>query len=113
MQNNTQSNIQNKAEYPVSFEVKYPERSSRLLAFCALLFFIPKFIILIPHLIILWFLGMISFFVSLVGFLAVLFTARYPRSLFDLLVGIFRWQMRVNSYMYSLTDKYPPFSLES
>lgn len=104
--------MQNTDKYPVSFEVEYPEKSSRLLAFLALLFFFPKMIILIPHLIILWFLGILTFFVGLIGFLAVLFVGKYPKPLFDLMVGIFRWQMRVSAYMYSLTDKYPPFSLE-
>jgi len=108
MENNTQQ----KREYPVIFEVDYPERSSRLLALCALLFYIPKFIILVPHLIMLWFLGIIAFFISTVGFLVVLFVGKYPKSLFYFLVGILRWQARVNAWLYSLTDKYPPFSLE-
>ena len=107
-----ENNTQNKEGYPVIFEVKYPERSSRILALFALLFYVPKIIMLIPHFIVLWFLGILSFFISVVGFLAILFIGKYPRSLFNLLVGILRWQMRVNAWMYSLTDKYPPFSLE-
>jgi len=112
MENNIQDNAQIKEGYPVSFEVKYPEKSSRLLALFALMFFIPKTILLIPHLIILWFLGIVSFFIGMAGFLVILFIGRYPRTLFDILVGIFRWQMRVSAWMYSLTDKYPPFSFE-
>jgi len=70
-----------------------------------------KFIILIPHLITLWVLGIIGCFASWFAFWAVLFTGKYPRSLFNFIAGFLKWQVKVNAWFYSLTDKYPPFSL--
>lgn len=98
--------------YPVKFEVSYPERSSRLLAVLGILWFFPKAILLIPHGIILWFLGIASFVAVWFSYWAVLFTGRYPKSFFDFIVGVMRWQNRTGSWMYGLTDKYPPFKLE-
>ena len=57
------------------------------------------------------FLG--AYVVLFIAFFAILFTGRYPRGMFDFVVGTVRWWMRVNAYSYLLmTDRYPPFSLE-
>ena len=74
---------------------------------------IVKPILVIPHilvLIVLW-IGVLG--VSVVAFFSILFTGRYPRSLFDYTVGVLRWSWRVGFYSYSAlgTDRYPPFSL--
>ena len=97
-------------EYPVKLEIKYPERSSRLLAFLGIPWFLLKTILLIPHVIILWFLGFVYMLIAWVALWVVLFTGKYPKSLFDFVVGVMRWQFRVNAWVLSLTDKYPPFS---
>lgn len=97
--------------YPVNLEIEYPEKSSRLLAFLSLLFFIPKVILLVPHLVALYFVQIVAFLAWLLAQFAVLFTARYPKSLFDFIVGCNRWQTRVGAYMMGLTDKYPPFRM--
>jgi len=99
-------------KYPVEYNVQYPERSSRLLALLFLLFLIPKAFLLIPHFIILWFLGMVSFFLAVIAQFAVLFTGQHPKALFDFIAGVQRWGIRVNAYFLGLTDKYPPFSLK-
>lgn len=97
--------------YPVSLNVTYPEKSSRLLALLSLLFIFPKALILIPHLFMLWLLGIASALAWIISQFVVLFTGKYPKSFFDIVVNVLRWQLRVNAYLMGLTDKYPPFSL--
>ena len=72
-----------------------------------------KWALVIPHWIVLVFLWIGFFFASVVAFFAILFTARYPRGIFDFTVGVLRWTWRVGFYSYSAlgTDRYPPFSL--
>ena len=99
-------------DYPARFDVDYPEAPSRGLALLGVLFLI-KLILLIPHLIILYALGLVSFVVVYIGYWAVLITGRYPRGLFDLVVGVQRWSYRANAWFLGLTDRYPPFTLSS
>ena len=66
-----------------------------------------------PHYIVLVVLGPIALVVSVIAWFAILFTGRYPRGLFDYVVGVGRWGVRVQAYAFLLvTDRYPPFSLE-
>lgn len=77
--------------------------------------FLPlvKWLLAIPHYIVLFFLGIGAFFVVLFAWFAILFTGRYPKGAFDYLVGVQRWYVRVVAYALLLvTDRYPPFSLE-
>lgn len=100
------------APYPVRVEVDYPEKSSRLLALIGIPWFIGKLILLIPHLIILYFLGIIGGIAAWIGYWIVLFTGTYPKGLHDFVAGTIRWQVRTTAWIYGLTDKYPPFSLK-
>ena len=73
-----------------------------------------KWLLVIPHLIVLFFLSIASFVATVLAFFAILFTKRYPRGLFNFNVGVLRWYWRVSYYSFNAgaTDKYPPFSLQ-
>jgi hypothetical protein len=90
--------------YPAALEIGYPAELSRWLIFV-------KWILSIPHWIVLSFLFLGAFFVGLYAFFAVLFTGRWPRGAFDYLVGTYRWLVRVMAYSQLMVDPYPPFSL--
>ena len=71
-----------------------------------------KWFLAIPHYIVLAVLGVAAFVCIVVAWFAILFTGRYPRGLFDFVVGVGRWGVRVSAYAFLLvTDRYPPFSL--
>jgi hypothetical protein len=71
-----------------------------------------KWLLAIPHYIVLFFLGIAVLVSIIVAWFAILFTGRYPRSLFNFVVGVMRWSNRVNAYAFTLvTDQYPPFRL--
>lgn len=71
-----------------------------------------KWLLAVPHYIVLFFLAIGAVVVVIIAWFAILFTGRYPRSLFDYVVGVLRWGTRVAAYAFVLvTDKYPPFSL--
>jgi hypothetical protein len=72
-----------------------------------------KWFLAIPHFIVLFFLTIAAFFVVVIAWFAILFTGRYPRGLFDFVVGVGRWWLRVDAYAFLLvTDRYPPFSMD-
>jgi hypothetical protein len=75
---------------------------------------IVKWLLAIPHYVVLFFLYIASIFVVVAAWFAILFTGRFPRGLFDYLVGVERWTNRVIGYAIVLvTDRYPPFTLKA
>ena len=72
-----------------------------------------KWLLAIPHYIVLFFLSIGAVFAAIFAWFAILFTGRYPPSLFDFIEGVLRWHNRVGAYAFLLiTDQYPPFSLQ-
>jgi hypothetical protein len=73
-----------------------------------------KWLLAIPHYVVLLFLGVAAFVCVVVAWFAILVTGRYPRALFDFVVAVMRWWLRVSAYAFLLTtDRYPPFALGS
>jgi hypothetical protein len=71
-----------------------------------------KWLLAIPHYIVLVVLGLVAILATIVAWFAILFTGTYPRGIFDFVVGVGRWATRVWAYAFLLvTDAYPPFSL--
>lgn len=99
------------ADYPLTFDVEYPENLNRFLNFPILGLFI-KLILLIPHMVILFFLILVAMIVLFIAQFAILFTGSFPEGMHSFMVGVGRWSTRTNAYLYALTDKYPPFSTE-
>jgi hypothetical protein len=90
--------------YPAALELSYPEEMNRWLP-------LVKWLLVIPHFVVLFFLGIGAFFVGVYAFFAVLITGHWPRGAFDYMVGVFRWAYRVVAYYHLMTDAYPPFTL--
>src|SRR3954468_16193106 len=93
--------------YPIRSRFPYPEQG------IARWRPIVQWILAIPHLIVLYVLQIVAFVCAIAAGFAILFTGRYPRGLYDIVLGYLRWQTRVNAYYYFLTDRYPPFTLSS
>jgi hypothetical protein len=93
----------------VKLDLEYPRVEKDLNRWLPLV----KWLLALPHYIVLLPLTLAAMFVTLVAWFAILFTARYPKGLFDFVVGVFRWNIRVTAYAFLLTtDQYPPFSLK-
>lgn len=92
----------------VHLDVKYPD-AKKLNSFLPLV----KWFLAIPHYIVLAFLFIGVVFATIIAWFSILFTGTYPKGLFDYVVGVGRWSLRVNAYaMLLVTDEYPPFSLQ-
>jgi len=95
-------------EQSVHLDIDYPDAENDLNRWLPLV----KWLLAIPHYIVLFFLAIGAVLAVIAAWFAILFTGKYPRALFDYVVGVGRWGLRVNAYAFLLvTDKYPPFSL--
>jgi len=104
-------------EYPSTDEdqavhvtIVYPDAPTQLNRWLPLV----KWLLAIPHYIVLIFLGIAAFVCVIIAWFAILFTGRYPRGLFNFVLGVERWSLRVVAYAFLMvTDAYPPFRLGS
>jgi hypothetical protein len=94
-------------DWVINYDVRYPERLARW----KLLFW--KVITAIPHFIIVAVLVLTVLIVTVIAWFFILIAGRYPRGLYDYVVGVIRWSARVQAYVLSLTDEYPPFNLSA
>jgi len=95
-------------EQNVHLELDYPDVKRDLNRWLPLV----KWLLAVPHYIVLAFLYVALVFVVVIGWVATVIMGRYPRPLFDFVVGVLRWTLRVYAYAFLLvTDRYPPFSL--
>jgi len=94
-----------RGQYPVTFEIDYPQELNRWLP-------LVKWLLAIPHYIVLLVLFVVALLLWGVAFFAILFTASFPRGIFDFILGTLRWGQRVTAYVYFMRDEYPPFSLK-
>lgn len=93
--------------YPVQFEGELQPGLSRWL-------WLVKWLLAIPHYVVLFFLDIGAFLAVIGAWFAILFTGRYPRAIFDYVEGVMRWHNRVVGYAFALvTDEYPPFRLRA
>lgn len=95
-------------EQAVHVDMPYPEARHDLNRWLPLV----TWFLAIPHYIVLIFRFIAAFFVTIIAWFAILFTGRYPRGLYDFIVGVGRWANRVSAYAFALvTNAYPPFRL--
>ncbi len=95
-------------EQAVHLQIVYPNAQKDLNRWLPLV----KWLLAIPHYVVLFFLSIAALVLVILGWFSILFTGRYPRGWFDLVVGVERWSLRVTAYAFLLTtDKYPPFRL--
>ena len=92
-------------DYPLRLEIDHSEEYSRFMP-------LVKWLLVIPHYIVLAILGIGAFFAIVIAWFAVLITGRYPRGLWNYVTGVMRWSARVTAYFYLMVDPYPSFSLE-
>jgi hypothetical protein len=89
----------------VHLDYSYPDDPNRWLP-------LIKWLLAIPHYVVLFFLDIASFFVVIVAWFAILITGHYPKGMFGFVEGVIRWNVRVTAYTLTLvTDRYPPFRL--
>lgn len=99
-----------RCDYPMDLRVDYADRRSR--GWAVLTILLIKFLALIPHWVCLLGLTIAQLIVAFIAQVVVAFKGQYPPGMFAFNVGVLRWSTRVSGFLYSLTDRYPPFSLQ-
>jgi hypothetical protein len=99
------------ADYPFDADIPRNENPSVGLAVAGVTF-IVKMVMIIPHAVVFAFVAIGAFFATWAGYFAVVFTGRLPEAIQDFQAGTVQWWLRITSWLYGLTDEYPPFSLQ-
>ena len=92
-------------QYPVRVQIDYTEPGNRLTTFF-------RFLLVIPHMIVLLFVGIAAYFAFIVLWFVIMITGKRPEGLANFIANYIRWNTRATAYQYLLTDEYPPFSGE-
>lgn len=90
--------------YPVNLQIERQDEYNRFLP-------LVKWLLAIPNLLCLYVVAIVAYLGAFVSFFVVLVTGRYPRGIFDFVVGTMRWSYRLMAYIFLMTDRYPPFAL--
>ncbi len=107
-----ESQNQKSSSYPVNIDVLFPAKQSRVMALFSIPFFLVRIIAIIPHAIVLYFVQIVALLVAWINMFVILFTGKSSPGMHKFVIGMLRWSTRVSAYVYGLTDKYPPFTLE-
>jgi hypothetical protein len=94
-------------DYPAGLELSMPTgpRDRLTVGF--------RMLMAVPHIVVLWFLSAVWAFTTAMAWVVILFTGRYPETLYGFALGVFAWAMRVEAYLLLLRDEYPPFTLRT
>jgi hypothetical protein len=95
-------------EQTIHLDLVYPDVKKNLNRWLPLI----KWLLAIPHYIVLVFMGIAAVVCIIIAWFAILFTGRYPEGLYTFGVGVQRWTLRVQAYLFLMRDEYPPFSLQ-
>lgn len=99
-------------DYPVDFaNDDGTEERHRALGLLGIILLKP--LLLLPHMVVLFFVSLAALVMGWIAYWAVLFTGRFPQSLFRLVEGTIRWSARLTAWHFGLTDHYPPFALDN
>jgi len=99
--------------YPINYEVDYGSgERSRGLAVAGILWFL-KAVLLLPHLIVMYFLALVTMIAAWIGYFAIAFTGKQPDGITNLIRGTISWGNRILAWIYSTTDEYPPFAFDA
>ncbi|HKP89907.1 MAG TPA: DUF4389 domain-containing protein [Thermoleophilaceae bacterium] len=100
--------LDDEPDYPVRTRFDYPSPDGKIARWRPLV----NWLLAIPHFIVIYFLFIAESIILFIAFFAVLFTRKWPRSMFDFTVGIIRWRTRVIGFYLWMTEEYPPFALD-
>lgn len=92
--------------YPVNYDVEYDSELNRWLP-------LIKWLLIIPQILVIYFVGIVASLLIFIAFFAILFTRKFPKGMFDFVLGYARWTANIGAYYGLMRDEYPPFSVDA